>query len=492
VTQSRPAPGTTNNGDSSGAAIPGQEDADARNLGWRETLEADPLGLASHRRWDDDWGGTQPAPPAEDQRGAIIRLVVIVAVVIGLGFAAGAGETVLLVLALIGCIVAHEFGHFITAKAARIKVTEFFVGFGPRLWSVRKGETEYGVKALPLGGYCRIIGMNNLEEVDPADEPRTYRQAPFWRRMSVALAGSAMHFLIAMVVLFAMFFVTGDNGEYLASASVVPASNPIVEIDGLLVANRPTASPAQVAGFQLGDRIVAVDGEHFANFAQLSTFIQAHPGQRLDVTVKRHGALVQLYPVPANCNVVKLSAASEGELPAACSGTKPVGFLGIAPSPVVHSSLGASISRAGGAWVHVTALTLGAFGHLFTLHGAGDYLNMLSNQKAADNPAPGAVRFESPVGIVRLLHQAGQSGLPTVLWLVAVINLSLGIFNLLPIFPLDGGHVVVALYEGVRSRRRRRYHADVAKLLPLFYLGLALIVFLGASALFLDLRDLVT
>ena len=96
------------------------------------------------------------------------------------------------------------------------------------------------------------------------------------------------------------------------------------------------------------------------------------------------------------------------------------------------------------------------------------------------------------MGIVRLLHQAGQSGLPTVLWLLAVINLSLGIFNLLPFFPLDGGHVVVALYEGVRSRRRRRYHADVAKLLPLFYAGLALILFLGASALFLDLRDLVT
>ena len=122
--------------------------------------------------------------------------------VVAIGFAAGAGETVLLVLALIGCIVAHEFGHYITAKAAGIKVTEFFVGFGPRLWSVRRGETEYGVKGLPLGGYCRILGMNNLEEVDPADEPRTYRQAPLGRRLSVALAGSAMHFLIAVMVLF--------------------------------------------------------------------------------------------------------------------------------------------------------------------------------------------------------------------------------------------------------------------------------------------------
>jgi membrane-associated protease RseP (regulator of RpoE activity) len=158
---------------------------------------------------------------------------------------------------------------------------------------------------------------------------------------------------------------------------------------------------------------------------------------------------------------------------------------------VIHSNFGQSVSRAGGAWVHVSALTLGAFGHLFTLHGAGSYFHMLSSQKAADNPG-GGVRFESPVGIVRLLHQAGQSGIATVLWLVAVINLSLGIFNLLPFFPLDGGHVVVALYEGARSRRRRRYHADVSKLLPYFYVGLGLVVFLGASALFLDLRDLVT
>ncbi len=454
----------------------------ATRPGWRESLEADPLGLASHRQWDES-----PTPPPREQQLALIRLVVITGVIVALGFVAGAGETVLLVLALIGCIVAHEFGHYATAKAAGIKVTEFFVGFGPRLWSIRRGETEYGVKAIPLGGYCRILGMNNLEEVDPADEARTYRQAPLWRRLSVALAGSAMHFLIAAIVLFIMFFWAGDNGNYLTSTASLPASNPIVEIDGL----SSGASPAQLAGFHLGDRIVAVDGRHFANWSQLSSYIQARAGQRLEVTVNRAGRLVQLFPVPVNRNAVQLTGPAAGTLPAARSGAPPVGFIGIAPSGVIHSGLGASLSRAGGAWVHVSALTLGAFGHLFTLHGAGSYLHMLGNQKAADNPSPGGVRFESPVGIVRLLHQAGQSGLPSVLWLLAVINLSIGIFNLLPFFPLDGGHVVVALYEGARSFRRR-YHADVAKLLPLFYAGLALVLFLGASALFLDLRDLVT
>lgn len=447
--------------------------------GWRQALEADPLGLATRRQIEID----EPEPPHEG--AALIRLLLAAAVVVGLGFAAGAGETVLLVLGLVACIVAHEFGHFITAKSAGMKVTQFFVGFGPRLWSIHRGETEYGVKAFPIGGYCRIIGMNNLEEVEPADEPRTYRQAPVWRRLSVALAGSTMHFIIALVVLFAMFLWTGDAGNYLTSPKTLPASSPIVEIDALTTG----ASPAQKAGFHLGDRIVALDGQHFRNWQQVSEYIQARAGREIAVTVERHGSLVQLHAVPANRNDVTLAGPGAPTLPSAPKDAKPVGFLGIAPSVLIHSSIGQAASRAGGAWVEVSAKTVDAFGHLFSFHGVSSYMHMLTNQKAADSGSSG-VRFESPVGVVRLLHQAGQSGLPTVLWLMAVINLSLGIFNLIPLFPLDGGHVVVAAYEGVRSRHGRRYQADVSRMLPLFYLGIGLILFLGLTALFLDLRDI--
>ena len=107
-------------------------------------------------------------------------------------------------------IMLHELGHFVMAKRAGMKVTEFFLGFGPRLWSIRRGETEYGVKAIPAGGYVRIIGMSNIEEVDPADEERTYRSKPYRHRLGVAVAGSTMHFIIAAVLLFLLYAAVGE------------------------------------------------------------------------------------------------------------------------------------------------------------------------------------------------------------------------------------------------------------------------------------------
>jgi membrane-associated protease RseP (regulator of RpoE activity) len=146
------------------------------------------------------------------------------------------------------------------------------------------------------------------------------------------------------------------------------------------------------------------------------------------------------------------------------------------------------VRETGGAFVQAGANTLDALGRLVSFHGIRSYIHMLSSKQAADNPN-NQVRFASPVGVVRILHQAGQSGFPTVLWLLAYINMFIGIFNLLPIFPLDGGRVAVAVYEGLRSLRRP-YRVDMAKLLPIFYVGLGLILFIGLSSLFLDLRDL--
>ena len=149
---------------------------------------------------------------------------------------------------IIVIVMIHELGHFLAAKRGGMKVTEYFVGFGPRLWSFRRGETEYGIKALPLGGYVKIPGMTNLEEVDPADEGRLYRDKPFHSRLLVAVAGSAMHFLMAFLLLVALFALVG-----------VPNDNQI-QIQGVgALGGRP--GPAAVAGLQAGDVVVSVDGQ---------------------------------------------------------------------------------------------------------------------------------------------------------------------------------------------------------------------------------------
>src|SRR4029077_18609808 len=149
----------------------------------------------------------KPPPPPEapveeiDNGERLVRLAFFLAIVLIIAVATNFGPFLGVIFALIAIVMLHEFGHFVTAKWSGMKVSEYFFGFGPRLWSIKKGETEDGIKAIPVGGYVRILGMNTLELVDPVDEPRTYRQKSFPRRISVAVAGSAMHFLLAFLLL---------------------------------------------------------------------------------------------------------------------------------------------------------------------------------------------------------------------------------------------------------------------------------------------------
>ena len=416
-----------------------------------------------------------PPTPA-NQRGALLRLLIFLVAAAVVSVMAGVGKTVAVVLAIILMIVLHEAGHFVMAKLAGIKVTEFFVGFGPRLWSIRRGETEYGVKALPLGGYVKIIGMNNLEPVDPADEPRTYRQQPYLRRLSVAVAGSAVHFLIALALLFTVFYVTGDRGLL-----VTPSANQVTVGSVNSLANGP--SPAQLAGLAVGDRILAVDGQRFKTWDAQVAYIQARPNTAVDLEVDRHGQIIHLHPTTIDLSKVQVNG-----VPAA---TQPTGFIGFAGAyPTFRYGFLSSINHAGGAFVKVTAQNFDALKGLFSPHGIASYSNVVVDKKAADSPT--AVRLVSPVGMVRLANQLVGNGLEDVLFLLILINLFVGMFNMIPLLPLDGGHVAIATYEAIRSRRGRRYQADVTKLLPFVYATLLIIVFLGASSLYVDVRDLLS
>ena len=191
------------------------------------------------------------------------------------------------VLALVAMIMLHELGHFATAKWSGMKVTEYFLGFGPRLWSIRRGETEYGVKAIPAGGYVRIVGMTMLEEVDPSDEARSYRQASFPRRLLVAFAGSGMHVIIAFVLLFSLYAFSG------APTATSPTISSLGQFSKGL-------SPAQRAGLRPGDVIVAVDGHKVTGLDSLITFVNKHPGDALSFVVDRDGHDLTLRVTPVD------------------------------------------------------------------------------------------------------------------------------------------------------------------------------------------------
>jgi membrane-associated protease RseP (regulator of RpoE activity) len=411
------------------------------------------------------------APTPSDARAALVRLVAVVAAAVLAAVLSGVTATVLVVFALIVMVMLHELGHFLTAKAAGMKVTEFFVGFGPKLWSVRRGETEYGVKAIPAGGYCKIVGMSNLEKVDPADEPRTYREKPYWRRLSVGVAGSAMHFLIAFVLLYATLSFVG----------VVRYDRELPRI-GTISRLETGPSPAQRAGFRVGDRIVSYDGAPFTGWDGLRTHIRANPGRPVTFEVRRDGRVVTLTATPVDLAKARVAGAQGPVLPPGQS----YGFVGIGPAfPVERAGPIEGLGRTVRGMGRATGETVKALGALFSPHGVSSYTKQLTGRDV--KPAPDQPRFLSPVGFVRVAGQAAHSGLRDVLVLLFSINIFVGIFNMIPLLPLDGGHVAIATYERARSRGGRRYRVDVARLMPVTYAVFLVIVTIGLSSLYLDI-----
>jgi membrane-associated protease RseP (regulator of RpoE activity) len=402
---------------------------------------------------------TAPPAPAEGRGTELWRLALVVGATVAFGIWAGLG-TLAIVLALVFMIFMHELGHYVTAKAAGMKVTEFFIGFGPRLWSFRRGETEYGLKAIPAGAYVKVIGMSNLEEVDPADEPRTYRQQPYWRRLSVAIAGSTMHFLMAVALIYAVFVGFGI---------------PQPDSDNWTVGALTERSPAERAGLELGDRIVTVDGQRFANFDDLSEELRSSPGEEVTLEVDRDGEVRTVDVRLADTN-------PEGEN---------VGFLGIGPEfervregPV--SGVVESVKTTGETmWASIRGL-----GSFFSPAGLSGYVDTLTATTEGDRDATVEEDPDRVVSIYGAVRLASQSdGVADVLAFLFAINVFVGIFNLVPLLPLDGGHVAIATYERIRSRAGRPYHADVSKLMPLTYAVVLLLVLVGVTSLYLDITN---
>jgi len=347
----------------------------------------------------------------------------------------------IVVLAIIGMIFLHELGHFVTARAAGMKVTEFFLGFGPRLWSMRRGDTVYGLKAIPAGAYVRIIGMNNLEEVAPAEEHRTYRSKPYWRRMSVAVAGSTVHFLLALILIFSFLVLDGKSES-------VPSPNWTVH----LVASE---SPAEGAGLLSGDRIVSVDDRPVATMEDMVAILPG-PGTPVSLGVQRGDTLLArtlmlgTHPEDASRGYIGISSRS-----AWLRQPVQVGYLEAVPETLDEFGFLAKESVLG-------------IGRFFSPSGLNNFFRDVADQPVQGGvvPAEGGLTTAAPAenqdrvisifGALRIGADLTESGYGNLLLFLALLNVFIGVFNMIPLLPLDGGHVVIATYERLRSWRGRR------------------------------------
>jgi len=344
------------------------------------------------------------------------------------------------VAALLISVMLHEFGHFLTAKKFGMKVTEFFLGFGARIWSFTRGETEFGLKAIPAGGYCRIVGMSVNEELTAEEEPRAFIAASIPRRLIVLGAGSFTHFVLGIFLIFAIFFGIGTS-------SILPTVDqvlPCITTTSATCAPGQAPSPAKAAGLQPGDRIIAINGQKVRNWSNDVLAIRRSPGKEITLSVVRAGKALSITATPATL----------------MQNGKAIGMLGFTSKVgLVREPIGLATSDT----YHLSAdLFKTSFTSLISLPSKVPALfkQTFLGAKRDPNGLVGVVGVAQASAATASDHSLGFGDkLATFLMIIASLNIFVGIFNLFPLLPLDGGHMAVAIADGVRfwwARKRGR------------------------------------
>jgi membrane-associated protease RseP (regulator of RpoE activity) len=353
---------------------------------------------------------------------------------------------------LMAIVMIHEFGHYVAARAFGFRVLEYFVGFGPRLWSIRKGEIDYGVKAIPAGGYVKIAGMNPfVDDVPPGDENRAYFAKPIWQRAVVIVAGPLSHFVVAGLIFAVVLIVWGT-----------PA--PPYRVDAVAREFDGRRSPAAEAGVQPGDVIVRIDGISNPDVSQIGDVLEANVGRPVELVVQRDGREVTLQVAPRIVEDAGESVARIGVNLSATTSVKPS-----APSAIVHGYRDVG---------ELTWLSVREIGRVFGPEGVGRVFTLLftDEERRSDDAA-------SVVGISRQVGTIGeQRDWQNAVFLFGYVTLFVGLVNLIPLPPFDGGHLAMLLVEKIRGRR-----VDMRKLVPVSAVVLTFLVLFTTATVALDI-----
>jgi membrane-associated protease RseP (regulator of RpoE activity) len=428
---------------------------------------------------------------------------------------------VLLMLVGIAVSIAlHEIGHLVPAKKFGVKCTQYMVGFGPTIWSRVRGETEYGVKAIPLGGYVRMIGMfpprpqdegrlrasstgrwsqmseqvraESLQEIGPGDEDRVFYKLPVWQRLVVMSGGPLMNLLIATVLLTGIITVYGLP-QLTAQVSAVAACAP-TDVTAEDCEGQP-AAPAAAAGLEVGDRILAVDGQAVDDWTGASYLIQ-QSGSQAELLVERDGAQQTLVADMVVRDRPLLNPDGSVQVDAAGAPVVgPVSYLGASGSlEYVTQPLTEAPAFVGQALMDTAAIFLQLPQKLVGVWEAA----FVGEERDAEGPMSvvgvGRVAGEVTSGDLGLLSDSVSARMVLLLSLLASLNIALFVFNMIPLLPLDGGHIAGALWEGLKKTWARLRGlpdpgpVDVAKALPLAY---SVAIGLIAMTLLLVYADLV-